>query len=105
MQIVLDDYKFTSSTVPGVNHPFASAGDCISAGCYSSDRIGSFQVDLSGTNFRLQDPITYRFVNYPTCTSQLFDALMEVNRQRWFAKCGGYCGYCEPVAIHLEIIA
>ncbi len=104
MEIVLDDYKFTSSTVPGVNHPFASAGDCISVGCSSYHRNGAFQVDLSGTSFRLQEPITYLFVNYPSCTAKLFDARMEVNHQRWSAKCGGHCGYCKPVAVHLEII-
>lgn len=104
MNIVIDDYKFASTTVPSAYHPFASAGDCESPGCSSAHRSGSFQVDISGTNFRLPQSIQYNFNNYPPCTVKLFDPTMDESRQRWSAKCGGHCGRCTPTPIHLELI-
>ena len=103
MEIALDDYKFASTNAAGVFHEFASAGDCVSTTCDASSRTGKFQVDLSGTTFRMLEPIKYRFRNYPKCTRKVFDPVMEGNRQRWSGKCGGYCGNCSPVAVYLEI--
>ena len=104
MHIVINDYKFASTTVPGTYYPFASAGDCESPSCSSAYRAGFFQIDISGTNFRLPKSIQYSFYNYPSCTRKLFDPTMDERRQRWSAKCGGYCGQCTPTAIYLESI-
>ena len=101
MEIVLDDYTYTSTNKPGVYYAFATAGDCISAGCDASSRIGEFKVDLSYTTFRMVQPIEYQFYNFPPCTRKVFNPIME--DQRWSGKCGGYCGLCKPVAIYLEI--
>jgi hypothetical protein len=103
MEIALDDYKFASTNAPGVFHQFGSAGDCASSACDASSRKGQFQVDLSGTTFRMLEPIKYQFHSYPECTAKVFDPVMEGNRQRWSGMCGGGCGNCSPVAIYLEI--
>ena len=97
MYIVTNDYKFATTDVPGVHHPFASAGDCHARTCSSDYKKGHFQVDISGTKFSLPQSIQYDFNDaHPECNQKLYNATMDENRQRWSAKCGGYCGYCTP---------
>ena len=105
MHIVTNDYKFATN-VSGVYHPFASAGDCHSRNCDSLHRWGHFQVDISGTKFSLPQAIQYEFDCHPECNRKLYNAIMDENRQRLSAKCGGFCGDCKPVAhiIHVELI-
>ena len=106
MHIVTNDYKFATTDVPGVYHPFASAGDCHSPECLSHYKKGHFQIDFSGTKFRLPQSIQYWIHSYPPCNKKLFNPTMDGNRQRWSAKCGGACGICRPNAdvIHVELI-
>ena len=107
MHIVTNDYKFATTDFPGVYHPFASAGDCVSRECSTAYKKGHFQVDISGTKFSLPQAIQYHFNGtYPECNKKLHNATMEENRQRWSAKCGGYCGYCTTAAdiIPVELI-
>ena len=108
MQIVTNDYKFATTDVPGVYHPFASAADCHSHVCLSDRKKGHFQIDISGTKFRLPpaQSIQYWFHSWPKCNEKLFSPTMDDNRQRWSAKCGGNCGTCRPNAsiIHVELI-
>ena len=106
MHIVTNDYKFATTDVPGVYHPFASAADCHSVVCLPDYKKGHFQIDISGTKFRLPQSIQYLFGSYPACNMKLFNPTMDENRKRWSAKCGGACGYCAPNAhiIHVELI-
>ena len=106
MHIVTNDYKFATN-VSGVYHPFASAGDCHSRECLPDKKVGNFQVDISGTKFILPQSIQYDFNDsHPECNRKLYNATMDENRQRWSAKCGGYCGACTPFAniTHVELI-
>ena len=106
MHIVANCYKFATTDVPGVYHPFASAGDCYSRQCFSDKKKGRFQIDISGTKFSLPQSIQYEFDCHPQCNRKLYNATMDKNRQRWSAKCGGFCGDCSPAAhiIHVELI-
>ena len=107
MHIVTNDYEFATTDIPGVYHPFASAGDCYSRQCFSHKKKGHFQIDISGTKFSLPQSIEYDFNEaHPECNRQLYNATMDENRQRWSAKCGGYCGDCKPDAntIRVELI-
>ena len=57
MALVINDYRFATSNVPGVFRMFATASDCRSSSCYASSRYGSFLVDFSRTSFRLPPSI------------------------------------------------
>ena len=102
MKIVTNDYRFATTNVPGVYHRYASAGDCKSHGC-TNPRSGIFQVDISGTSFRLQLTIPYKYIAYPACAQKLFSPTMDASRLRWSATCGGRCGSCTPEYLHLEL--
>ena len=107
MHIVTNDYKFATTDDSSVYHPFASAGDCHSRECLSDHKKGHFQVDISGTKFSLPQSIQYDFNEaHPECNRKLYSKTMDENRQRWSAKCGGFCGDCTPFAniTHVELI-
>ena len=101
MKVVKNDYRFATTSVSGVYHEFASASDCKSYGCNAA-RNGVFQVDLTGTNFRFKPTIPYKYFSYPNCAKKLFNPVMNANRQRWSARCGGRCGLCKSEYILLE---
>ena len=101
MTVVTNDYRFATTNVAGVYHPYASAADCISYFCTSS-RSGTFNVDLSGTSFRLPSPIPYNIHAWPACANKLFSPTMDTARLRWSAKCGGRCSMCTPKYLKLE---
>ena len=107
MHILANNYKFATTDVPDVYHPFASAGDCHSRSCTSPYKRGHFQVDFSGTKFSLPQSIQYDFNEaFPPCNRKLHVPTMDKNRQRWSPKCGGFCGACTPAKniIPVELI-
>ena len=102
MKVVTNDYRFATTNVAGIYHPYASAADCKSYGCTNS-RSGTFKVDLSGTSFRLPSTISYKTNAYPSCAKKLFSPTMDIARLRWSAKCGGRYSRCTPKYLNLEL--
>ena len=57
MGVSREDYKFSTTDVPGAFHGYASASDCITYDCNSEMTKGHFSVDVTGTSFRLPSSI------------------------------------------------
>ena len=103
MGVSREDYKFATTDVPGAFHGYASAYDCISSSCNGNTKYGHFNVDITGTSFRLPPSIPYKFKAYPVCVKKIFFPSMSADRLRWSGKCGGSCGHCIPKELLLEI--
>ena len=103
MDVSREDYKFATTDVLGAFRGYASASDCITSSCSGETRKGHFSVDVTGTNFRLPPSIPYQFNSSPQCVRRIFYPSMSDDRLRWSGKCGGYCGYCAPEELLLEI--
>ncbi|XP_033214669.1 A disintegrin and metalloproteinase with thrombospondin motifs 9 isoform X2 [Belonocnema kinseyi] len=94
--IIADDYTF-SWNEGSKRVEFGKAGDCYSlANCPQ----GRFSINLSGTFFKLSPQ-----VSWTTQKSRAFLKINRVNDQMISGKCGGYCGFCTPMAgLKLDIL-
>lgn len=91
MSILTTDWQF-SFTQEGQQVPFATAGDCYSA---SHCPQGQFQVNLSGTGFKVADEAAWiTHGNYAVA-----DVHKSQDGSRVSGVCGGYCGKCTPSSV------
>lgn len=90
--IIPDDFQFAESD--GNRVPYGTAGDC-----YSSNpgncRKGDFSIDLTGTGLRLKSSVSWSLEAEPLGIS-IRDFKKDKHSQVVTAKCGGYCGLCQP---------
>ena len=91
-RIIPDDFRFSKST--GKKVPYGTAGDCFSSN-RGNCRRGSFHIDLTGTELRLQSSVTWSVVGKPRGI-QIQDFQMGHGDQIASAKCGGSCAKCQP---------
>jgi hypothetical protein len=103
MSVNITDFRFATASIPNVFHPFAAAGDCLSAQCSEDGRKGNFKVDISGTNFLLPNSIPYTFHAVPECTQRIYKESMSSDRRQWSGYCGGHCGDCWPEVFRLLV--
>ena len=99
LEVLADDLEFArienlvGTFVEGRPHApqWGKAYQCNS--CNANDKMGSLQIDLSGTPFRL--PQSTRFVSsgYADCIKTFSKS---ENYQEVFTTCGGACGRCHP---------
>lgn len=103
MNVLRGNFKFAVSNIPGVFHSYGAAADCFTSSCDAGTKRGRFEMDITGTSFRLPSSIPYSFISFPSCASNVFYPSMSADRLRWSGKCGGYCGSCWPTQLSLEI--
>ena len=103
MSLDISDFRFATASMPNVFHRFATASDCISPDCSEDYRKGNFKVDISGTNFLLQNSIPYKFHSHPECVRRIYKELTSSDRRQWSGYCGGYCEGCWPEVFRLLV--
>jgi len=92
-----DDFTF-SETSYGNQISFGTAGDCYSdQGCPQ----GRFNINLSGTNFRVSQNTSWGVSGFFTRVNVRFNS----DRTQVNGRCGGYCGRCsadDSIGLYLD---
>ncbi|XP_048580125.1 uncharacterized protein LOC5504243 isoform X2 [Nematostella vectensis] len=91
VSIKADDFQFATKIGNSVN--YGVAGDCYSSTAENC-RKGRFQIDLTGTGFRIKDTVHWQHIGSPSEIKNTLD--IDAERRSVYAECGGYCGECRP---------
>ena len=94
MKILSNVFTF-AQTQEGKDISYGKAGDCYSSSNSGDCRKGQFKVDLRGTRLHVRDDVTWKVLVYPTSLT-MQDYQKSRDGAVVFAKCGGWCGTCEP---------